>query len=194
MSSLAVPIERPRSMRPNSASLKAKVHALSPPIKTAALAAEQAATVPAESIEMLRAAGFFDIVSRKRSAATSMTSTCSSISPSSLPRRAPRPPGSQGCSPHINGCSRAFRKKRSMTCGIAIRTRCCADPMRRSPKRPRYRTAIACRDDGALPAAATIRAGPFAPRCCRRAARGPRQRRLFSSFPPTIIRSTTPGR
>jgi resorcinol 4-hydroxylase (FADH2) len=65
MSSLAVPMERPRSMRPDPASLKAKVHALSPPIKAAALATEQAATVPAESIEMLRAVGFFDIVKPK---------------------------------------------------------------------------------------------------------------------------------
>jgi alkylation response protein AidB-like acyl-CoA dehydrogenase len=65
MSSLALPIERSRSMRPDPASLKAKVHALSPAIKAAALATEQAATVPAESIEMLRAAGFFDIVKPK---------------------------------------------------------------------------------------------------------------------------------
>jgi alkylation response protein AidB-like acyl-CoA dehydrogenase len=65
MSLLAVPIERSRSVRPDPASLKTKVHALSPPIKAAALATEQAATVPAESIEMLRAAGFFDIVKPK---------------------------------------------------------------------------------------------------------------------------------
>src|ERR1700756_5158910 len=65
MSSLAVPIERSRSMRPDPASLKAKVHALSPPIKAAALATEQAATVSAESIEMLREAGYYDIVKPK---------------------------------------------------------------------------------------------------------------------------------
>jgi resorcinol 4-hydroxylase (FADH2) len=65
MSSLAVPIERPRSMRPDPASLKAKVRALSPPIKAAALATEQAATVPPESIELLREIGFYDIVKPK---------------------------------------------------------------------------------------------------------------------------------
>jgi alkylation response protein AidB-like acyl-CoA dehydrogenase len=62
MSLLAVPAERSRSMRPDSAFLKAKVLALSPPIKAMALATEQAATVSAESIEMLREAGYYDIV------------------------------------------------------------------------------------------------------------------------------------
>ena len=65
MSSLAVPIERSRSMRPDPASLKAKVHAASPRIKGLALATEQAATVPAESIELLREIGFYDIVKPK---------------------------------------------------------------------------------------------------------------------------------
>ena len=65
MSLLAVPIERSRSMRPDPASVKAKVHALSPSIKAAALATEEAATVPAESIEMLREAGYYDIVKPK---------------------------------------------------------------------------------------------------------------------------------
>jgi alkylation response protein AidB-like acyl-CoA dehydrogenase len=49
-------------MRPDPAFLKAKVLALSPPIKAMALATEQAATVSAESIEMLREAGYYDIV------------------------------------------------------------------------------------------------------------------------------------
>jgi alkylation response protein AidB-like acyl-CoA dehydrogenase len=52
-------------VRPDPASLKAKVDALAPRIKSAALATEQAATVPAASIEMLRGAGFFDIVKPK---------------------------------------------------------------------------------------------------------------------------------
>ena len=65
MSLLAVPSERSRSMRPDPAFLKAKVLALSPPIKAMALATEQAATVSAESIEMLREAGYYDIVKPK---------------------------------------------------------------------------------------------------------------------------------
>jgi resorcinol 4-hydroxylase (FADH2) len=65
MSLLAVPVERSRSTRPDPASLKARVHTLLPPIKAAALATEQAATVPAHSIEVLRADGFFDIVKPK---------------------------------------------------------------------------------------------------------------------------------
>jgi alkylation response protein AidB-like acyl-CoA dehydrogenase len=49
-------------MRPDPASLNAKVLALLPRIKAEALSTEQAATVPAASIEMLREVGFFDIV------------------------------------------------------------------------------------------------------------------------------------
>jgi alkylation response protein AidB-like acyl-CoA dehydrogenase len=63
MPSIASTLERPLArMRPDPASLKARVHALSPRIKAEALATEQAATVPAASIEMLREVGFFDIV------------------------------------------------------------------------------------------------------------------------------------
>jgi alkylation response protein AidB-like acyl-CoA dehydrogenase len=65
MSSLAVPIERPRSTRPDPAFLRAKIHTLSPRIKAMALATEQAATVPSESIELLREIGFYDIVKPK---------------------------------------------------------------------------------------------------------------------------------
>lgn len=49
-------------MPPDPASIRTKVVALLPRIKAEALATEQAASVPAGSIDMLRAAGFFDIV------------------------------------------------------------------------------------------------------------------------------------
>ena len=63
MLSIARTLELPSArMRPDPASIKAKVLALLPPIKAAALATEQAATVPAASIEMLREAGYFEIV------------------------------------------------------------------------------------------------------------------------------------
>jgi alkylation response protein AidB-like acyl-CoA dehydrogenase len=52
-------------VRPDLAALKAKVQAASPRIKALALATEQAATVPMQSIELLRDGGFFDIVKPK---------------------------------------------------------------------------------------------------------------------------------
>jgi alkylation response protein AidB-like acyl-CoA dehydrogenase len=61
MPPIATTLER-AGVRPDPASIKAKVLAASPCIKAKALATEQAAAVPAECIEMLRAAGFFDIV------------------------------------------------------------------------------------------------------------------------------------
>ena len=66
MSSIASVLERrPARMRPDPASLKARVLTATPRIKALALATEQAATVPAESIEALRAAGYFEIVKPK---------------------------------------------------------------------------------------------------------------------------------
>ena len=63
MPSIASAHERSRAgTRPQAASIKPQVLALLPQIKATALATERAASVPAESIEMLRATGFFDIV------------------------------------------------------------------------------------------------------------------------------------
>jgi alkylation response protein AidB-like acyl-CoA dehydrogenase len=53
---------RRRPARPDLASIKTKIQALLPEIKALSLTTERAAQVPAESIEMLRDAGLFEIV------------------------------------------------------------------------------------------------------------------------------------